>query len=214
MNTLNPLTWRSPSALVLIFANTIPLLGVVFLNWQVFPIMFLFWMENVVIGVINIFKMAMAQKNSPTPAKLFMIPFFFIHYGIFTLVHGVFIFILFGGILNDSEPILTLDSFEGLHLEWGILILAMSHGFSFIRNYIQRGEYRQASVSGLMTQPYSRIVILHVTIIFGGFVITALNAQVMGLVFLIGLKTIIDLFAHLKLHKRTSVGIPAKQLSD
>ncbi|AKG54117.1 hypothetical protein DGWBC_1481 [Dehalogenimonas sp. WBC-2] len=187
-----------------------PLLGVVFLNWQVFPIMFLFWMENVVIGVLNVFKMALAQKNSPASAKLFMIPFFCIHYGIFTFVHGIFIFILFGGILNESGTILTFDSFKGLHLEWGILILAMSHGFSFINNYIQRSEYKQASVSELMMQPYSRIVILHVTIIFGGFLVTSLNTQVMGLVFLIGLKTTIDLYAHLKLHKRMPGGVLTK----
>ncbi|MGI2336739.1 MAG: DUF6498-containing protein [Dehalogenimonas sp.] len=197
---MNSLFQQRHSALVLIVANIVPLLGVVFLDWQVFPIMFLFWMENVVIGVLNIFKMAMAQNNSPTIAKLFMIPFFTIHYGIFTLVHGVFVFAMFGGMLAESGSDFNFDSFKGLHLELGILALALSHGFSFFSNYIRRGEYKQISVSELMMQPYSRVVILHLTIIFGGFMVMAFNDTVMGLVLLVIVKTVVDLFAHLKLH--------------
>jgi hypothetical protein len=209
-NDLNPLNWKSPSALVLIIANMVPLLGVVFFHWQVFPIMFLFWMENVVIGILNAFKMAIAKKDSPTSAKLFMIPFFLIHYGIFTLVHGVFIFVIFGGMLTENGAGFDFNSFKGLHLEWGVLALALSHGFSFVSNYIQRGEYRQVSVSELMAQPYARIVILHVTIIFGGFLVMAFNTATMGLVFLVVVKIVVDLFSHLKAHKSASTGFPRR----
>jgi len=46
-----------PSVLFLIIANIVPLYGVFFLNLQAFPILLLFWLENVIVGVFNVLKM-------------------------------------------------------------------------------------------------------------------------------------------------------------
>src|SRR4051812_39197593 len=45
------------SAYVLIAANALPLFGVLFLGWDAFSIVLLYWTENVVIGAINVLKM-------------------------------------------------------------------------------------------------------------------------------------------------------------
>ena len=89
----------SASVLALIVANLVPLYGVFRLHWPVFPILLLFWMENVVVGVFNVFKMLVASPAEPATwlTKSVMIPFFCVHYGMFTLVHGIFVFVLFGG---------------------------------------------------------------------------------------------------------------------
>jgi hypothetical protein len=97
MSLIEPLknanVWKSPSVIVLVLANLIPLGGVLFFGWQVFPIMFLFWLENVVVGAFNVVKMILARgPGSHVGVKLFLVPFFTVHYGIFTLVHGVFVF--------------------------------------------------------------------------------------------------------------------------
>ena len=93
----NLAVWQSPSVIVLVLANLIPLGGVVFFGWQVFPIMFLFWLENVVVGAFNVLELIMAGgSGSPAAVKIFLVPFFTLHYGIFTLVHGVFVFTMFG----------------------------------------------------------------------------------------------------------------------
>jgi hypothetical protein len=52
-----------------------------------------------------------------------------------------------------------------------------------------------------MIQPYSRIVLLHITLIFGGFLMMALKSPIMGLLFFILLKIGMDLLAHLKEHR-------------
>ncbi len=44
------------SGLTLIAANLLPLLGVIFLGWDAFAILLLYWAENVVIGAINVLK--------------------------------------------------------------------------------------------------------------------------------------------------------------
>ena len=45
------------SAYVLIAANALPLFGVLFLGWDTFSIVALYWVENVIIGAINVLKM-------------------------------------------------------------------------------------------------------------------------------------------------------------
>ena len=198
-----------PSVIVLIAANMVPLYGAIFLGWQVFPIIFLYWIENVITGVMNVIKMALVSSDQPhlKVAKTGTIIFFCIHYGMFTLVHGIFVFAVFGSFITPIPPLTEESSIlariGGLDLLWGVVPLLISHTYSLIANYIGLGEYRTTSLSTLMTQPYERVVILHLVIIFGGILVSFLGAPVAGLVLLIVLKTAFDVRAHLKQHART-----------
>jgi hypothetical protein len=209
---------QNPSAIVLILANLLPVFGVLFLGWEVFPILILYWMENVVVGFFNVLKMLFCkpegtigwQKNTLLwTSKVGSIAFFCFHYGIFTLVHGMFVFALFGGFWENTES----DSFFGgffsspimLQLLLGAVILFVSHGISFMTNYIGKAEYTKVTVNELMGQPYGRVVILHLTIIFGGGLISFLGAPVFALILLVVLKIGIDVLAHLKQHARTKI---------
>jgi len=60
-----------------------------------------------------------------------------------------------------------------------------------------------------MFQPYGRVVIMHLTIMAGGFLGMTLGAPVLGLIVLVMLKTVIDILAHLRQHKSSS-GILSK----
>ncbi|MEQ8847393.1 DUF6498-containing protein [Botrimarina sp.] len=44
------------SVVSLVAANVIPLAGVLLLGWRVFDVVFVYWLENVVIGAINVLK--------------------------------------------------------------------------------------------------------------------------------------------------------------
>lgn len=83
--------------LVLIGANAVPLWGVLVLDWDAFYIVLLYWAENLAIGFYNILKIAFAKVPRPAEhlGKLFLIPFFIIHYGGFTGIHGLFVLALF-----------------------------------------------------------------------------------------------------------------------
>ncbi len=193
-----------PSVLVLILANLVPVLGVVWFRWEVFPLLFLFWFENVIIGAFNALKMLCAapQQSLGWAAKLFMVPFFCFHYGMFTLIHGVFVIGLFGGGFRQGAPFLDTQAIVHMAIEnrlsWAILGLAISHGFSFAYNYLWLGEYRHAALSILMHQPYSRIVVLHLTILGSGFLMAALGSPAVGLVLLVLLKIALDVHTHLR----------------
>lgn len=200
---ISPADLRRPSIALLILANLVPFFGVIFLGWKVFPILFLFWTENVIVGIINVFKMALVSSTNlgQHTAKISSILFFCVHYGMFTLVHGLFVFVVFGMQNEDTLGAGSLsDAIRSSQLIWGVLALTASHAISFILNYLGKQEYKRATLNGLMMEPYSRVVILHLTIIFGGMLISILGSPIFALLLLIVLKVGIDIVAHLKQH--------------
>jgi len=200
----------TPSTLVLIASNMMVLYGLLFLGWGVFAMIFLFWMENLIIGVFNVFKMVL---NRPGEAalwfgKLFMIPFFIVHYGMFTAVHGLFVLELFGPepvkkmVHSPFEPEPYFYVVEHGHFGYMLAFLIFSHAFSFVANYIMKAEYETTTLQRLMSAPYGRVVVLHLTVLFGGFLLLWLGSPLAGLVLLLGLKIVFDVFAHTREHRK------------
>jgi hypothetical protein len=187
------------STLALLTANLVPLFGVLVLNWNVTPIMIFYWAENLVIGFYNVLKMRRAQGSVAGSDTIMndrpvqqsdrraLIMFFIAHYGLFTLCHGIFVLIMFGA------------RFKGLLAELGmaLLFLTVSHGISYRRNFIGRGEYQRVAFTTLFWQPYSRVVVMHLTILVGGAWAQAKGSPVYALLVLVTLKTLIDLGLHL-----------------
>jgi len=190
----------TPSLLVLGLANALPIAGVLLLGWKVFPLVLLYWLENVVVGGFNVGKLLLAQPQEPaySVGKLFLIPFFVFHFGMFTLVHGVFVFALFGAkSLPRFDSLAKLPAaIRAYHLGWGVLALVVSHGLSFYWNYFENGEYRRASLPTLMVQPYARLVVLHLAVLFGGWIVLTLGSPLLALLVLVALKTAADVRAH------------------
>ena len=79
--------------------------------------------------------------------------------------------------------------------------LFISHGVSFVFNFLRGGQRLRTSAMELMFAPYGRVVILHVTILFGAFAVAAFGAHLLPLLILIGLKTAVDLGFHLREHR-------------
>ncbi len=69
------------SVVVLVLANLVPVIGVLFLGWDVATILVLYWIENGIVGLLNIPKIllargalnvaipAMAQFRARTPTR-------------------------------------------------------------------------------------------------------------------------------------------------
>jgi hypothetical protein len=211
-----PRRWPISSA-ALILANTAPLIGVLAHHWTVFAVVLLYWCENVVVGVFNVLRMLTARPDEALAwaGKAFIIPFFCFHYGMFTFVHGIFVMGLFGGGFGKSgmslSPGTLLTAIRQNGLGWAIAALVASHGFSFFHNYLAGGEYRRVSLAQLMGQPYGRVVVLHLVILGGGFLVLALHSAVGALILLIVLKTAIDLGAHLA-ERRKLAALPDQAL--
>lgn len=152
--------------------------------------------------------------------------FFLMHYGIFWFVHGVFVFTLpmfaggFAGGIASCVPDGLTDSFSSCGNPFGELLwtnvaiagiaLFLSHGASFLFNYIGRAEYLTASPARQMAAPYGRVVVLHLTILFGAFAIAIFGAPVIALLILVGLKTAFDVALHRRERRAADARVPAE----
>ena len=188
---------RLPLASVLarVAANLVPLAGVLFWGWKLHEVIVLFWAESAVIGFYTLLKMAVVGRW----LAIFAGAFFVGHFGGFMSIHFFFIYEMFVRPLHawEREP----GAYEALirlftPLWPALLALFLSHGFSFALNFIARGEYRGATISSLMVAPYRRVTLMQVALIFGGWLVLALNNPLPALVLLIVLKVATDLHAH------------------
>jgi hypothetical protein len=193
---------------VLVAANLVPLAGVLFWHWSVFALIALFWMENVIVGVFFVLRMLLADPRDPAlwAGKVFLVPFFCFHYGMFTAIHGVFVFSLLGGKKYDVRGLQVVEPAARAVADYGLwlplAVLAASHAFSFFWNYLYRGEFRRASLSALATKPYQRVIVLHIAIILGGIGAMALGSPVWALLVLLAIKIALDLRAHVREHSK------------
>ncbi|HZX19699.1 MAG TPA: DUF6498-containing protein [archaeon] len=198
---------RDLTIIPLILANVVPLIGVLFFNWSILFVLLYYWLESVVVGFFNVLKMAMASTESvqvsggiakaiPIGIKLFMIPFFIVHYSGFMLGHLIFIFVL-GTFFSNNVPINILDIITVFS---AAISLFISHGISFLTNYVGKKEYLNTSIHQQMFAPYGRIFVMHITIVIGAFFVVFTGIPAALIVLFIALKTLVDIGAHLKEH--------------
>ncbi|MBT8331610.1 MAG: hypothetical protein KJP06_04705 [Deltaproteobacteria bacterium] len=212
----------SLSIVALSVANLVPLIGVLFLGWDAAAIVLLYWIENLIVGFFNILRMFLVKVESRSKLfqKFFMIPFFCVHFGGFCAVHGFFLLVLFK-IGSPDEAVaptaVWLGPFIFLQLlysvvmqlwhsrppglEWPAVGLFVSHGVSFITNFINGQQYLTQKLGDIMIRPYKRIVLMHVAIMVGGLLVMKLGSPVALLCVLIFLKIGIDIRLHVKSYR-------------
>jgi len=157
------------SMIALVLANCIPLWGVFVWGWNAEEILIVYWIENVAIGAVNVLKLLTNRHPETKLARQwFLVPFFLVHFGMFTFVHGVFISSFRDNPdgLTTGPPFAFLASAFTLHL-WSFLGFLVSHLFSYFSNYLGKSENKHLTLSKVMCLPYQRIFVLHVTIILG-----------------------------------------------
>lgn len=143
---------RSPTTIALIVANLVPLVGVLFFDWSLFTVMFCFWLESAVIGVLNILKLVIVANI----LSIIMVPFFVVHYGAFMSGHLVFIFALFApdersfsGLLPPADLLTS----QIMNVWPAFLSICLSHGISFFYNFIGKKEFRRSTPEKQMMGP-------------------------------------------------------------
>lgn len=194
-----PESWLTLSTLLLIAANLVPIAGTLFYGWRLSDVMVLYWAESAVIGFFNLCKIVVIGRWFALLAG----PFFLGHFGGFMAVHFLFIYTIFVQGPNDMGAVGELGEvvalFQGL---WpALLALFLSHAVSFYSNFLGRQEYRGRTVNKQMSEPYGRIIFMHLVLIFGGGLTLVLGETTPVLLGVIALKIFFDIRAHLKQHR-------------
>lgn len=190
-------TWPLAAAVLL---NLVPVAGVAFWGWSAFALIFLYWMENVVVGVrtiLSMFANAALTGWANWPGAVFMAAFFTVHYGLFCFGHGVFVMAMFGegfygsSIIDLAGAMRTVFATQD-NMYVGLASIVLWQVVQFVI-FLLSGEAKRTNVSELMGSPYPRLTELHTSIIFGGFVLMMLNAPVAGVVVLALIKMAYDI---------------------
>jgi len=182
------------SFVALVAANLIPIAGVLYAGWDASDIVVLYWCENLVVGGYNVLMLVFA--HDPTAKfwqKLIVIAFFSVHFGGFCFGHGL-ILIRFFHLGNIWGHVIRA-------MLWPVAGLVLSHGVSFVENYLMRREYATASLQKLFFRPYGRIAITHIAIVTSALAVNALHSPLGLLITLIALKTVLDAYFHWRLHR-------------
>jgi hypothetical protein len=172
----------------LVAANLVPLALVLSGASSAGGLVVLYWAENVVIGFYAVLRMIKAARDTPAD-KIVTIAFFCGHYGFFCLIHGIFVVTLFSTRGERSELFSAM-------LLVPLLALFVSHGVSFVQNYVRNGRYLKVDSGESFWRPYPRILLLHVVIVAGGLFIARRGSPLPMLAGLVLGKTLIDLWLH------------------
>jgi hypothetical protein len=197
------------SLALLVAANLLPLVGVLFWDWDVFLLLLLFWCENVIIGLFGIARIIVSGTTENTFEGLFLPLFFLIHYGGFMFGHFMVLFFMYSGSVAEGGGVAEPADYYRIVIEslsWvAIVVLFVSHGWSFVENFMGNREHERITPGQAMALPYRRMFITHVALIFGGFFLIETGQPIAGLILLILMKIVLDVLFHRREHKRLGV---------
>jgi hypothetical protein len=198
---LDPAYWgralANPMVLVGLAVDLAPIYAVIAWGWNAVPLVMLYWMENVIAGVMTIPRLVISGASFGFVGLLggaFLSAFFVVHYGLFCLVHGSFL-IAFASIGNPEgiASAAFMDVFgmfrfgmdSGLHVDWMIYAIVAFQVLVFFVEFIFKGEWKRTNPMAEMFAPYSRIIILHFGIFAGAAALFLLGQPMVGVLALI-----------------------------
>lgn len=165
----------------LILVNLIPVYGVWYEGWNAAQVFLVYCLETVIIGVINVIKMACVtlfvkprdvwenKGSSTTVSGLFFIIFFIVHFGFFVFIQTQ-IFFGVSGIIKDSSIFSSYSKIPAVLGHDGLLLLLIFityYTLNTLYNFFLSGEYKIISMGTLMFQPYGRIFVQQFVVIIG-----------------------------------------------
>ncbi|MEM0519132.1 MULTISPECIES: DUF6498-containing protein [Aequorivita] len=168
-------------------------------------IVFAYFLETIVIGIIHLAKLALVskygKKSTDPNAQLTGIPlmlFFTVHYGMFVAIQSIFAFTLFqGSVPGIKDGFYLLHNYTYLLSSAGMpLILAsifINNLSYFYTNFIKNEKYKEYAPDNIMMKPYVRIFIQQFVVILAFFFFMLSNDGYVAAILLILFRLFIDL---------------------
>lgn len=203
---------------LIIAGNAVVLLGVLLWDWQILDILYIYWFENVLYGLFTVVRMAAAGvfiKGIGFVSLIFIVPFFIVHYGLFTFVHGVF---LMAFSQSGNEAVVNFNLFDLLSygfdtidgFAWVVAGLCAALLVVFAK-HVARDYHEKTSPREAMASPYGRIIILHLTILLGAFITLSLGQNIGFMIIFVVLKILYDIALMYRHDKKAAKGKSAHE---
>lgn len=218
---ITPMSRLAAAALAL--ANLVMLFVAAFQKWGYEILLSTIWWETVIIGFYNagrIFVVCMfgeplgkwisfANAGSRLFVALGLIGFFVLKFGGFALALGLLVLLAPAALTTGGDThnlVAAADAAQAVGpIVFPVVVaLFLSHGVSFVQNYIRRREYERSGVLLLLFWPYARLAGLLLIVLLG----LAATRTVPGLaqtpLFTVGvilLKLVVDVATHRLEHR-------------
>lgn len=185
------------SSTTLILANTIPLALAATGIWDLGELLALYWAETLIVGFFALVTILIQAITGRDKGAFLSAIVFALIYGGFCSLHGLFLAdTLIGLPPGENLPGYVFDS-----LLLPFLALFASHAISFVTHVIKGGEIDDAAVGNFVVRPFSRLFVLHLTIVATAFVLVFLGTPVIALIIFVLIKVWVDLRAHIAEHR-------------
>jgi len=206
----------------LVLANLFVALQTVRHEWGYYETLLIFWTEVAVLGGYNVLRMLVVGVFGAEPLgswaarwvdlgtrlnrllfTLFGIIFFIFKFGGFALGIGLFVLLL-PAMLAPAGQAGGISIHRALHAAGpGLLtasaMLCLSHGISFMKNFLLDREYDRVSIGSLMFWPYARMSLVG-GVLLAGIVISrmvpGLDSATSFAVVMVLLKLLADALSH------------------
>ncbi len=202
---LDPGYWlralQSPVVLLGLAIDLIPIYAVLAWGWTAAPLVLLYWLENVVAGVMTLPRILISGAVygwRGVLMALFLCAFFTFHYGLFCYVHGIFlqVFLLMSdawtapagpdmGFMDGPFAMIASSLASGQNMIWVVGVGAAFQLLLLVWQYGVKGEWKTSNPMTEMFSPYARIVVLHIGIFAGAGALVLLGEPMIGVLGLI-----------------------------
>jgi hypothetical protein len=187
-------TARSPTSrsglVALIVANLFVALQTLRYDWGYYQAILIYWLEAVILGGYNVLRMMVVGVFGAAPLGTWAarwldlgnrlnrflftavgVGFFLVKFGGFALVIGLFVLLLPAMLRTGGEAAgMTMHKAliaAGPGLITGAGVLCVSHGISFVENFLLRREYDRLNILGLAFLPYARMSLVGGVLLLG-----------------------------------------------
>ena len=211
-----------PSTLVMLAANALPLLGITLGHWNAFLLLILYWTDTAIIGFWTIFAVAVSPrsatgKSTEQPSRLLLVAIVVVLSGVFMSLHFMILWHEFSGRWRglvdgpgDFVWMIVVDT--GLWIP--MLALFASRGVSFVLHafhpeiipawlWFESKRDAKHPPDDYLFAPgsvfyglYVRVVVIQFVLLVAG-ALAIVSGALGPLIFLIALKTAIDLGLHI-----------------
>lgn len=180
---------RPIAVTIVVIGNLIPVFGVAALGWNPAHILLLYWAENVILGLLTLPRLLVAGRGL---GGVGLALFFTVHYGAFCMGHLVFAIGLIGD-FSSSDQGAGATARDVTGLLWAVLAIFLLNLVAQLRDWWLPGRWRDADPKLEMFKPYGRIMVLHLTVLLGAWLVLAVRAPAATILLLCGLKALLEL---------------------
>lgn len=209
---------------LIIFSNLFPLYGVIHYNWTIFSVVYIYWLELLIISTFQLLKIMFAEGDEEATffSKLTIaFRFFAFRTGIF-FFYLIFIVVFLGFLISGKEnsdgsgiQLFDVIFLKGNFYKITLLSFLVYNIVEFVVLFLLNGAYKNAKPEDnfIILEPH--ILVVHLVVVLGTFLYQGAtenlnwnhkNAMIATVSLFVVIKIIIDIY-----RQRLSADVPEDQ---